>query len=283
VTYHKPSVQNPSMTRALDTVIWYPTTSTGPIDPQTQAVLNAPVDPTGGPFPVLVFSHGLCGVPTQSTFLTALLATRRYIVIAPSHPLSTFFDCANGTTNLVSAAVERPSDATFVLDQLLAAGTTPGSPFFGLVDATRLGMSGHSFGGQTTYRVASSDPRFRAAVLLALAVPLLPSVVTIPSLTMFGTDDTFVPLDAVRNQFALPSPPKFEVEIAHTGHFAFSNICIGTPPDCAVPAELTQDEAHAVVLRWVVPFLEIYLRGATGLDQLLSAPTPPGITLEAVR
>lgn len=283
VTYTKPSVVTPSETRVLDTVIWYPTAATGPIDPGTGGVLDAPVDPTGAPFPVVVFSHGRCGFPAQSTFLTALVATRRYVVIAPSHPGSTIADCTGGTEDVVRSALERPSEATWVLDQLLAAGQTPGTPFHGLLDETRLAMSGHSFGGQTTYRVADADARFGAAVLLAPAVPIVnPPALAIPTLTLFGTDDTFVPLQPIRDRFAASSPPKYLVEIAHTGHFAFSNGCFPGVPDCAYPAELSQDEVHPVVLRWVVPFLEIHLRGTAGLEALLSPPAPPGITLEAV-
>jgi predicted dienelactone hydrolase len=283
VTYTKPSVVTPAQTRVLPTTIWYPTAATGPIDPATAAVLDAPIDPTGGPFPVVVFSHGNCGFPEQSTFLTALLATRRYVVIAPSHPQSTIFDCAGGTANTVRSAVERPSEAIHVLDQLLAAGQTPGSAFDGLLDETRLAMSGHSFGGFTTYHVATSDPRFAVAVLLAPAVPLTNPVVTIPTLTMFGTDDTFVPLQPIRDRFAAAAPPKYLVEIAHAGHFAFSNGCFPGVPDCVYPETLSQEEAHPVVLRWVVPFLEAHLRGTARLDALLTPPAPPGVTLTAER
>jgi dienelactone hydrolase len=280
VVYTKPSVTNPSQTRTLNTTIWYPTTASGPIDSATAAILDAPVDATGGPFPVVVFSHGRCGYPEQSTFLTALLATRRYLVIAPSHPGSTIFDCAAGTTDDIVSAIERPSEAIYVMDQLILAGQTPGSPFFGLVDETRLAMSGHSFGGMTTYKAAATDARFKVAVLLAPAVPLVnPPALTLPTLTMFGTDDSVVPLQPIRDRYAAASPPKYLVEIAHAGHFAFSNGCFPGFPDCNYPTELSQPEAHAITLRWVIPFLEMRLRGTTRLDALLLPPAPPGVTL----
>jgi dipeptidyl aminopeptidase/acylaminoacyl peptidase len=51
------------------------------------------------------------------------------------------------------------------------------------LDETRIGMSGHSFGGLTTYLVLPLDSRFR------VAVPMAPAVIgtvppTLPSLTV---------------------------------------------------------------------------------------------------
>jgi hypothetical protein len=64
ITMTKQSVVDPSQQRVLDVVVWYPTTpGAGPIDGATNAVLNAPLDDSGGPYPVLLFSHGSCGLP----------------------------------------------------------------------------------------------------------------------------------------------------------------------------------------------------------------------------
>lgn len=62
---------------------------------------------------------------------------------------------------------------------------------------------------------------------------------------------------------------------------AFSTGCFASP-DCAPPATLTQDEAHAQVLRWLVPFLEVYVAGNESLRPLLAEPVPPGVTVETV-
>jgi dienelactone hydrolase len=60
---------------------------------------------------------------------------------------------------------------SFVLDQIVAAGQDPSSPFFGAVDGSRVAMTGHSFGGLTTFLVASQDPRVSVAVAMAPATP----------------------------------------------------------------------------------------------------------------
>ena len=76
----------------------------------------------------------------------------------------------------------------------------------------------------------------------------------------------------------------FLVEILNTGHFAWSDLCAGSlfgVRDCD-PGTLTQDEAHALVLRYAIPFLARYLAGEARFAKLLTAATaPPGVVLTA--
>ncbi len=268
--------------RDLDTVIWYPTPpGAGPIDAQYGGVLNAPLDNTAGPYPLLLFSHGSCGYPLQSKFLLPVIASHGFIVAAPPHPgntLSEFPACGSPTAQ-VNAAIERPQDMIFVLDSLLAANGNANSPFFSTIDPNRVGMSGHSFGGFTTYRVIALDSRFKVAVPLAAAVPGSP-VLTVPSLTMLGQIDAVVNLPKIRQAYADAQPPKYLVEIANTGHYAFSDGCFASP-DCNPPVTMTQDEAHAAVSRWVLPFVEVYLAGDQSFAPFLLAPPPPGFLFDA--
>jgi len=53
-------------------------------------------------------------------------------------------------------------------------------------------------------------------------------------------------------------------------------------PDCNPPTTLTQDEAHAAVLRWVPAFLERQLAGDPGFAPFLTPPAPPGVVFQAV-
>jgi len=186
VTYTKPSVVNPAMDRVLaNTLIWYPTADTGTINSGYNAIVDASVDGAHGPYPVVLFSHGSCGFPGQSVFLTSLLATHGFIVIAPPHPGNTIgdFPSCGSFQAQVSSAQERPQDMIFVLDQILAADADSGSDFFGLVDETAIAMTGHSFGGLTTYLVQAIEPRVTAAMPMAPAAGPA-SMLTVPSLTM---------------------------------------------------------------------------------------------------
>jgi len=166
-----------------------------------------------------------------------------------------------------------------VLDALLAADTDPTSPFLGLIDATKLGMSGHSFGGFTTYAVTGLDPRFKAAMSFAAFV-VSGQDLTIPSLTMFGEIDSVVSDPAIQAAYAASRSPKFLVEIKNTGHYAWSDACFPSP-DCAPPATLTQDEAHEAVLRWVLPFMKVYLAGDPSFAPFLAPLTGPGFVFTA--
>jgi len=278
----KDSVAMPGTPRALDTVVWYPSTATAPLDTNYAAVLDAPLDPSGGPYPVLMFSHGSCGYATQSLFLTALVASYGYVVVSPPHPGNTLmeFPTCGTPPAQVASAQERPNDIIYALDQMLAANEDPTSPFFSSLDPDRIGMSGHSFGGLNTYAVVNGDSRFKVAIPMAPAALGSPKV-TIPSLMMLGQVDGVVNLPNIRAAYADSQPPKMLVEIENAGHFAFSDLCFPTP-DCNPPVTLAQDEAHALVLRFVVPFLERYLAGRTTVEPFFSA-APAGAVLTQSR
>jgi predicted dienelactone hydrolase len=225
-----------------------------------------------------MFSHGSCGLPTQSTFLWPLLASRGYVVVAPPHPGNTLNDAnCSSLGALVSATQERPQDIIFVLTQMLFANAIGSSPFYGMLDANRIGMAGHSFGGYTTYVAVASDPRFKVALPMAPAVPGTPMLM-VPSLTMLSELDSYVSNDTIRMAYTDAQAPKYLVELKNTGHFAYSNNCFPSS-DCNPPLTLTQDEAHLAVLRWVIPFLERYLAGHQEFEAFLRPPPPAGALL----
>jgi predicted dienelactone hydrolase len=279
--FTKDSVVHPGTPRTIRTVVWYPTAAgAGPIDPQSNAVIDAPLETGGAPYPVVLFSHGSCGYPRQSIFLTALLASHGFIVVAPSHPgntISEYPNCGTPAAQLDSYQ-ERPQDVIFALDSMLLEDADPMSAFFGALDETRIGMSGHSFGGLTTYLVTAQDSRFRVAVPMAPAlVGTMPP--TVPSFIMLGQIDSVVDNDAIRTRYAASPSPKYLVEVANAGHFAFSDGCF-PGPDCNPPVTLTQPEAHEVVERWVLPFLKTYLEGDVGFSPFLTSPAPAGVVFE---
>jgi len=153
----KNSVTPPNGPRPLKTVIYYPT-DTPSSDPGNQVVFNAPLVADVGALPLIMFSHGSCGIPVQSPFLNGLFASYGFIVAAPPHPGNQLSDpgCGSGGVQ-VDSYVNRPADISFVIDKMIELGADESSMFFGHVDGARVGMSGHSFGGLTTFRVAALD------------------------------------------------------------------------------------------------------------------------------
>ncbi len=277
IQYTKDSVTSPGTPRVLDTGIWYPAPAgSGPVSAATGGVENAPLDPSGGPYPLVLFSHGLCGYPQQSKFLTPLLASYGFVVVAPPHPGNTLFElptCASGAA-IGASLVERPQDVVFVLDQILAADQDPASPLFAAIDEDRIAMTGHSFGGLTTYLVTAIEPRVQVAVAMAPAA-LASSTLPVPSLTLLGAVDGVVSNDAARAAYERSVAPKLLVEIEHAGHYAFSDFC-RAGSDCNPPTTLTPDEAHDAVLRFVLPFLKRHLAGDATWAPLLEPPAQPG-------
>jgi predicted dienelactone hydrolase len=275
VTIVKDSVASPGTPRTLKTAVWYPAApGSGPIDPATGGVAGAAPDHSGGPFPIILFSHGSCGWELQSRFLTPLLASRGFVVVAPPHPGNTIFEFPTcGTPQAqVASAQERPKDMSAVLDKMLVLNGSAGSVFLGLMDPARVGMTGHSFGGLTTYLVANADPRVIAAVAMAPATNPAFSM-PVPSLTILGAIDSVVSNPNARAAWGNSVLPKWLVEIEDAGHFAFSDACFAGP-DCNPPTTRSQAEAHALALRYIVPFLEVYVAGDERSRPLLEAAVP---------
>lgn len=281
MTLTKPSASQPSQEREIRVAIWYPAPKgAGPIDEQRRAVVDAPLDASGGPYPLLMFSHGSCGYAEQSLFLTPYLASHGFVVVAPDHTGNTIFDFPDCGTGPAQAAsfLDRPEDIRFALDWALAENVDAASFLHDAIDASRIGMSGHSFGGLTTYLVEAADPRIRVALPLAAAVPGEPAM-GVPSLTMLGEIDSVVDNDEIRATYGRSRSPKYLVGIGDAGHYAFSDGCF-QGPDCDPPVTRSQAEANELVKRWVLPFLKVYLTGDESFAPFLET-SPPGTDLRS--
>jgi predicted dienelactone hydrolase len=168
-----------------------------------------------GPFPVVVFSHGLGGSRETYGYLGRHWASYGYVSVHPQHLGS---DDAvwrgNGQPgrSMVEAAADprnardRALDVRFVLDRL-AALNREASPLKGRLDLNAIGMAGHSFGSWTTLAVAGeafgplgrislADPRVRAGIAMSSPVPRRGAdfdqafgPIKIPILHMTGTLD----------------------------------------------------------------------------------------------
>jgi predicted dienelactone hydrolase len=285
ITFTKTSVTT-GQPRPLDTWIWYPARA-GTGTPEGTYFRDAAVQP--GRWPLVLFSHGLCGVPNQSLFLTQALASWGFVVAAPPHPGNEFLDgvpaCAEDAAD---SFANRVADIRFVIDRMLALSASPGTRFTGRINPRRIGMSGHSLGGQTALRVAAVDPRVRATLALAPAVHALVGElsITTPTLIAVGQVDSLAPLvTEAEPYFGMLHGPRFLVELLRTGHYAFSDICaagilLGNG-DCG-PGTNTLDQADAnrLALRYAVPFLLRYVAGQARFAPLLRPDTAPtGVVL----
>jgi predicted dienelactone hydrolase len=266
--------------RVLDTQVWYPAVE-GTGTPEGAFLRNAEV--AKGRHPLIVFSHGSCGIPNQSPFLMQAFASRGMIVAAPPHPGNTLSPTCSTPTALADAFANRPADVGAVADRFLGFTKDKTSRFHRHVNPKRLGVAGHSFGGQTTLRVAADDARFKAGLALA---PAFASGITIrrPLMVMTGELDSLTPFtEDAEPSYALGTGPRWLVKILRTGHCAFIPGC--APSVCGAgcePGTLTAPEANAIVLRYAVPFMLRYLEGDRKAAKALRPDAAPAeVVVEA--
>ncbi len=136
-----------------------------------------------GPFPMLVFSHGLRGIRVQNTVLMRELASHGYVVAAIDHTYGNaltifpdgrivFYDQERafppGQSTVASGArlVDTwAGDVRFFLQE--AARWNEGSHFLaGVMALEQVGTLGHSTGGATAIEVCASLPTCGAVVVL---------------------------------------------------------------------------------------------------------------------
>jgi predicted dienelactone hydrolase len=205
-----------------------------------EAVRDATPEP--GRHPAVLFSHGYGGHRRQSTFLCTHLASHGYVVAAPDHTGNTILDVMRLVLELRNGGpppdregplarfiTERPRDASFALDALLAGDLAA------RVDPARVGMAGHSFGGWTTLTTTARDRRIRAALPLAPAGGTSPLPVTrlrealdlrwgreVPTLFIVADRDTLLPLPGMRELLAAtPAARKRMVVLRNADHMHF--------------------------------------------------------------
>ncbi len=220
-----------------------------------EVALDAPTPASVGGFPLVVFSHGSGGIRAQSWDLMEHLASHGFVVVAPDHVGNTALDGLFGTTLPGSVMVRyRPLDVSFVIDEMLAYNSDPTHRYAGLVDADRIAVAGHSFGGYTALAVAGgvadipADDRVDAIIPLAGASGGMSdenlASIEIPTLFLSATDDETVALDpgTTRPWALISSYQAYRVDLINGGHSSFTNICdlVDVLLDAGLPPVLLQ-------------------------------------------
>lgn len=162
--------------------------------------LYVPADTTGGPFPLIVYSHGFMSNADEARYYAEFLAPKGYVVAAVSYPLSRR-DAPGGPN--VYDVVNQPGDVSFIIDSLLAASADPADELHELIDPQRIGVAGLSLGGLTTTLVGFHrdlrDPRIRAAASIAGPASFFDRqffrTADLPFLMIAGTSDAIVPYE----------------------------------------------------------------------------------------
>jgi hypothetical protein len=181
---------------------------------------DLPVDEEYGPYPAIVFVHGTASFRTQSLPQMVHWASRGFVVLAADHPGLRLGD----TLGSLCGAGMVPQDLSGDVQTILSAvrGETAGLEFLGdRVDGSRIGMAGHSAGGN-----AISGFGGEAQVLVPMAAGGTdPGAALLSTLVLGGTADSVVAYGQQMNGYASSPSPKRFVGIAEAGHLTFSEIC----------------------------------------------------------
>ncbi|OHB69412.1 MAG: hypothetical protein A2V70_20055 [Planctomycetes bacterium RBG_13_63_9] len=190
---------DPSRNRKIPAKIYYPETAEGP-------------------FPIILFSHGLGSTCERYAYLGRHWASHGFVSVHVQHkgtddsvwrgtfrPRRALLRAAQDTKR----ALDRPPDLTFAINQLEKMNQQQ-TPLHGRLDLDHVGIAGHSFGGFATLAVAGqvfvdadgkqftlADDRAKAMIVMSPSAPLKAAQpkgtfdrIKIPGLHMTGTNDS---------------------------------------------------------------------------------------------
>ena len=197
-----------------------------------------PAATASGPLPLVVFSPGFTACSTQSSFLTSALAEAGYVVAAPDHKDSA---CVGGAFAAPEAPFGKPeawSETTYrqrgrdlgaVIDAL------KGDPHWSTrIDASRIGLMGHSLGGYIVLALAGARPTWQrddVKAVLALAPLIGPLLrngrlenIHVPVMYQVGGRDggTTAPIKKPGGAYDR-TQTGYYVELGRASHFAWTD------------------------------------------------------------
>jgi dienelactone hydrolase len=252
--------------RSLPTTVRYPAQgAAGGADQPLASPLHS-----GGPYPLVVFSEGFAISPESYALLLDAWAAAGYVVADPTYP----FTAPTSPGGLVeSDIVHHPADLSFVITSLLDDDAARGTTLSGLIDASEVGVIGHSDGGEVSLAAATNtccrDSRIKAAAILSGAElaafqGTYVSTSSVPLLVVQGTDDpSYNPPSCSIELYNDAAQPKYYLSMIGQTHTS-AYLVAGQPLD--------------VVAQVTIDFLDGYLRhSAEGLSAMTGDGTVPGL------
>ncbi len=219
----KPGSQQGVAAKRYDLRAWLPAAEQNKIPdaeaPELECTCHAdlPPDTAHGPYPVIVFIHGTAGFRAQSAAICAAWASHGFVVLAADHPKIVLSDALQ-----LNLGADQAGDARRVLSALRAGDPGFGA-LVGVVDASRLGISGHSAGGMATGDLGDEAGVQVAMPMAARGVnPANPVTATV---VLGGQDDQTVKWSATIAGYEATVGAKWLVGLAGAGHLAFSDLC----------------------------------------------------------
>jgi predicted dienelactone hydrolase len=109
--------------------------------------------PAPGRFPLLIFSHGMSSLPEMYVWLFEGLAARGFVVAGVAHPRDNYNDKSGSFGD--AELVERSRHVTALIDGVEGDALLASS-----IDASKIGIVGHSAGGYTALLAVGGRPDY---------------------------------------------------------------------------------------------------------------------------
>jgi predicted dienelactone hydrolase len=321
------TVADPAGTRPLTVDVWFPLADTvdkATLTKQRYSLLPGVYYESPGAFaaaadqvsatekfPLIVYSHGSGGLRYIHSAYTEALASHGYIVVAPDHTGNTAAERITGQgapPNEVAFA--RPTDVRRVVDAFVDPAHPTAGVYATKVDAAKVVVTGHSFGGFTSIAsvvgftnelgTVAADPRVVAIVPMAPAAAstFFPDAaiasIRVPMMVLVGTDDKTTPVDpnVTRLWDLAKNSPAYRVELKAGEHQTFTDLCAykaflptlsNVPPvitqtidtmsvEGCSPGDIAPARANELITSYVVRFLNQVLRNGPSVTAAGAAP-----------
>ena len=268
---------------------------------RTSSYAQTPVDRSGAPYPVLIFSHGWGGFRAQNTYQVQELASHGYVVVGMEHPYgtaATVFPDGKVVYNNPGALPDDVTDAeydraarqlvdqwagdmTFALDFLEQENSDDPEVFFaGALDLENVGVFGHSTGGGATIQFCGTDERCKAGLTMdAYMTPVSEGVLdngaAQPFLFLFSEQWSKEKNSRLFERFySHVTQPSRVLTILGTAHFDFSDLPMLSPlaPQLGLKGPLNGARVLRIVNDYSLAFFDQYLKDIS--TTLLEGPSP---------
>lgn len=221
-------------------------------------------------FPVICFGHGYLISGKWYKYLIEMLVPEGFILIVPS-----------SESGMFPSHMTLARDLCFAAREIYRLNNDSASPIFNHVDTTSC-LMGHSMGGGSAIVAASLHPEIDAVVGLApfdtrpSAIDAA-SAVTAPALIFAGSDDCITP--PVKNQIpiynSLYSQNKTYILIKGGTHcqmgVSHPNCRAGEKISGCGDSGISNDLQLEILKKYLIPWLNFYLKGDTGAAKLLDS------------
>ncbi len=215
-----------SDTRKLVTEIWYPSDDIR----RTISGRNAPFTASPGPFPLIVYSHGIMSERMEPAYLARYLATQGVVVMSFTAPATSLYDALKlNYTDIVNI----PGDVSFLIDEILKRSSDPSSPFYAKIDQTCIAAAGTSLGAGVSlmagFKSGLRDSRLSLVVTCAAGAYDGQTIFdnpdrAVPLLLIHGDSDAIIPYDGNAPVLLSAAPgPAYLLTLVGGTHTGFSN------------------------------------------------------------